>query len=93
MDTITKSKTQNKLKEIISQPYVLWLFNDDVNSFNWVIECLIKVCKHSPDQASQCAQMVHFNGKCDVKRGDKETIEKMYQKLKGAFLTVTIEES
>ena len=69
------------------------LHNDDHNTFDWVIECLIKVCKHDFEQASQCAHLVHFTGKCDVKRGDQETIQKMYNKLKSAGLSVTIEEA
>lgn len=46
------------------------LFNDDVNTFNHVIECLIKYCKHTPTQAEQCSLIIHHNGKCDVKEGD-----------------------
>ena len=91
MSTITKEKIESKLDELLSYPYLLVLWNDDYNSFDWVIECLIKVCGHDPLQAEQCAHLVHFTGKCDVKRGDKETITKMYNKLKGANLTVSME--
>jgi ATP-dependent Clp protease adaptor protein ClpS len=91
MSTITKDKTQTLLDEILSKPYTLILWNDEYNTFQWVIECLIKVCKHEYEQASQCAHLVHFTGKCDVKRGDQETIKKMYEKLKSAGLTVTME--
>jgi ATP-dependent Clp protease adaptor protein ClpS len=51
----------------------------------------MKYCGHEPQQASQCAHIVHFRGKCDVKRGDHETIQKMYEKLKSNGLTVTME--
>ena len=51
----------------------------------------MKICGHEYEQASQCAHLVHFVGKCDVKRGDKETISEMYNKLKGANLSVTME--
>ena len=84
MSTITKKQVHTDLDNILSQPYILILENDDYNSFDWVIECLMKVCGHEYEQASQCAHLVHFTGKCDVKRGDKETITKMYNKLKGA---------
>jgi ATP-dependent Clp protease adaptor protein ClpS len=50
------------------------LFNDDVNSFEHVIECLVKYCKHNPIQAEQCATIVHYNGKCSVKIGDVDTL-------------------
>lgn len=91
MSTITKEKVSTELEEKLGMPYILILHNDDYNSFDWVIECLIKVCGHDPLQAEQCAHLVHFTGKCDVKRGDKETITKMYNKLKGANLTVSME--
>ncbi len=53
---------EEKLNNII-------LFNDDVNTFEWVIECLMQYCEHDSIQAEQCAHIVHFNGKCAVKKG------------------------
>lgn len=91
MSTITKSKISSQVEEILSKPYILILHNDDFNSFDWVIECLIKICKHEFTQASQCAHIVHFTGKCDVKRGDHELINEMYNKLKNCGLTVSME--
>jgi ATP-dependent Clp protease adaptor protein ClpS len=52
----------------------LILFNDDVNTFEWVIECLMKYCSHDSVQAEQCAYLVHYTGKCAVKSG---TLEKL----------------
>lgn len=91
MATITKKKTQSKVEEILSKPYRLILHNDDYNSFDWVITCLMKVCGHEFEQANQCAHIVHFNGKCDVKYGDLETISEMKSKLANAGLSVTME--
>ena len=91
MATITKKKTESKVEEILSKPYRLDLHNDDYNTFDWVITCLMKICKHDEEQASQCAHIVHFNGKCDVKYGDLETISEMKNKLKSAGLSVTME--
>ena len=91
MATITKKQTKTKADQILSKPYRLTLHNDDHNSFDWVITCLIKVCKHDHEQASQCAHIVHFNGKCDVKYGDLETISEMKNKLQNAGLSVTME--
>ena len=51
------------------------LFNDDVNTFDWVIESLIEVCEHEPVQAEQCAYLVHFTGKCGVKKGSFEDLK------------------
>ena len=45
------------------------LFNDEVNTFDHVINTLVKVCQHDPLQAEQCALLVHFKGKCSVKSG------------------------
>lgn len=92
MPTITETKESVELEEKLSQPFVLWLHNDDYNSFDHVIECMIKICGHDANQASQIAHLVHYTGKCDVKRGDREKITKMYNLLKAANLTVTMEE-
>ena len=50
------------------------MFNDDVNTFDHVIETLIEVCEHEPEQAEQCTWIIHFKGKCAVKTG---TFDKM----------------
>lgn len=47
----------------------LVVFNDDINTFDHVIHTLIKVCKHTPEQAEQCAFIIHYKGKCAVKTG------------------------
>ncbi len=51
------------------------LYNDDVNTFDWVIHCLIEICDHDALQAEQCAYIVHNSGKCDVKSGSYEELE------------------
>ncbi len=47
----------------------LLVYNDDYNTFEHVIQTLIKVCKHSVEQAEQCTWLIHYKGKCAVKRG------------------------
>ena len=47
----------------------LVVFNDDVNTFEHVTKTLIKVCKHTPEQAEQCTLIIHYKGKCQVKNG------------------------
>lgn len=91
MATITKKKTKSKVQEILSKPYLLTLHNDDYNSFDHVINCLMNICEHELEQATQCAHIVHNNGKCDVKYGDLETISEMKDKLKSLGLSVTME--
>jgi ATP-dependent Clp protease adaptor protein ClpS len=91
MSTITKKKAETSVDQILSNPYVLILSNDDYNSFDWVITCLMKVCGHEFEQATQCAHIVHFKGECDVKYGDYEKISTMKDKLANAGLSVTME--
>lgn len=91
MPTITETKTSTKVEEILSKPYKLILHNDDYNSFDHVISCLMKVCGHELEQANQCAHLVHFRGFCDVKYGDYETISDMKDKLEKSGLLVTME--
>mgnify|MGYP000982952974 FL=1 len=91
MPTITKKKTQSKVQEILSKPYKLIVHNDDYNSFDHVISCLMKVCDHEYEQATQCAHIIHNSGKCDVKYGDLEMITGMKNKLSSAGLSVTME--
>jgi len=69
----------------------LILHNDDHNTFDWVIETLVDVCKHSSEQAEQCAYIVHYRGKCQVKHGSKGTIERMHRSLVQRGLTATVE--
>jgi len=55
----------------------LVVFNDDVNTFEHVIETLIRVCKHTPEQAEQCTWIIHYKGKCAVKNGTVEQLQPM----------------
>lgn len=51
------------------------LFNDDVNTFDWVIESLVDVCEHTLEQAEQCSIIVHYKGKCSVKSGSYDELK------------------
>ena len=55
----------------------LTVFNDDVNTFDHVINTLVKVCKHTVEQAEQCTWLIHYKGKCTVKKGDRDTLKPM----------------
>lgn len=58
------------LKEVITEDQKdLVVYNDDFNTFDHVINTLIKVCKHSVEQAEQCTYIIHYKGKCAVKKG------------------------
>jgi len=53
----------------------LVVFNDDINTFDHVIKTLIRVCKHSAEQAEQCTWLIHYKGKCTVKSGAYEELK------------------
>ena len=69
----------------------LILYNDDVNTFDHVIASLVDICNHGVHQAEQCAYIVHFKGKCDVKNGTFEELHPMKDKLTSKGLSVTID--
>ncbi|VAW27362.1 hypothetical protein MNBD_BACTEROID06-88 [hydrothermal vent metagenome] len=70
-----------ELDELINEPNSLVVFNDDVNSFDHVINTLIKVCKHSSEQAEQCTFLIHYKGKCAVKMGERDELKPMAQSI------------
>lgn len=59
----------------------LVVFNDDVNTFEHVIDTLIRVCKHTPEQAEQCTLLIHHKGKCSVKNGTFNFLKPMRQAI------------
>jgi len=72
-----------------SSKLILW--NDDVNTFDHVINCLIKICKHSSEQAEQCSMIIHTKGKAVVKSGDFDELRSLKYELTGNGLNATIE--
>ncbi len=69
----------------------LILYNDDFNTFDFVIKTLIEVCDHEPEQAEQCALVAHFKGKCSVRTGDYYEVKPLYDEMTFRGLTVSIE--
>ena len=69
------------------------LYNDDVNTFDHVIHCLVKYCKHTSEQAEQCAMLVHYKGKCSVKNGSEIELMPICQALTNKGLSAVIEEA
>lgn len=67
------------------------LYNDDVNTFEFVIESLIKICKHDPIQAEQCTYLVHYKGKCAVKSGTFSELKPIQEALGDRGLSASIE--
>ena len=93
--TITNNHT--KLKEDVDvltqldEYCTLIVWNDEVNSFDWVIETLVEVCGHSPEQAEQCAIIIDSKGKYAVKVGSYDTLKPMCDAITDRGIGATIE--
>lgn len=89
----TKEKIEEKVsvEELLNNNNEIILFNDDVNTFDHVIETLIKICHHEPLQAEQCALLVHYTGKCAVKTGSMTELVPICSALLDAGLSAEIQ--
>ncbi len=90
---IKETHTDKKEKDVITDLLnrnTLMLINDDFHTFDFVVDALIDVCRHDPDQAEQCAYITHYKGKCDVKKGKMSTIKRMRDRLAEKGLKVNI---
>lgn len=85
-----KQSEELLLKEEVLKQNEIILFNDDVNTFDHVIDTLIYACDHTPEQAEQCSIIVHYKGKCTVKTGPYEDLEPRCSKLLEAGLSAEI---
>lgn len=74
-----------------ANPYQLIVWNDEVNTFDWVIETLITVCGHTTEQAEQCALLIHTQGKYAVKNGEYEELKPMCDAITERGIGATIE--
>lgn len=88
----TKEKVLEDLlvEEQVSESNEIVLYNDEVNTFDHVIETLVRVCDHTPLQAEQCSLIVHYNGKCTVKTGDFSELVPQCTQLLEAGLSAEI---
>jgi ATP-dependent Clp protease adaptor protein ClpS len=84
-----KENSETDLLEEQWHHLIIW--NDEINTFDWVIESLVAICGHTPEQAEQCALMIHFKGKYAVKKGDYPTLEPLCQALLDRSITATID--
>jgi len=90
-DTKTITSEETNVLTSVEEPCNLVLWNDDVNTFDWVIETLIEVCGHTEEQAEQCAYIVHFKGKCAVKNGSYEELKPLCDKITDRGIGATVE--
>ena len=90
MATKEQIKEDTDLAEIKVNEHQIVLFNDDVNTFDHVVETLIRVCDHTLEQAEQCSIIVHYKGKCTVKTGSYEELKPRCTQLLQADLSAEI---
>ena len=81
MSTKEKFKEEDDVLEKELNQHHIVLHNDEVNTFDFVINSLITVCQHTVEQAEQCTWLVHFKGKCTVKTGELKELEPRCSKL------------
>ncbi|MDC0106638.1 ATP-dependent Clp protease adaptor ClpS [bacterium] len=88
----TKEKIKEEVEVSVKEGHLneIVLFNDEVNTFDHVIETLVHVCNHSYEQAEQCSLLVHYKGKCTVKTGVYEELEPQCSQLLKAGLSAEI---
>ncbi|EGD35171.1 MULTISPECIES: ATP-dependent Clp protease adaptor ClpS [unclassified Capnocytophaga] len=85
-----QQESQEELLTQYADLYQIILYNDDYNTFDYVIDLLMEVCEHTYEQAEQCAMIVHYSGKCPVKEGTYEDLLPRCSKLLVAGLTAEI---
>lgn len=88
---VSKPEESLDVLEHVSEQYQVVLYNDDVNTFDHVIDCLMDICEHDQIQAEQCALLVHYKGKASVKKGELEKMQAICQALCDCDLSAVVE--
>src|SRR5688572_18840383 len=93
MKTRTDIQEQQQIDvlEDVMDPFHLIVWNDEVNTFEWVIETLMQICNHSYEQAEQCAYIIHYKGKYSVKHGDYDELKPMCDAITERGIGATLE--
>ena len=90
-DTSTKQWEETDLLTSIEEPCNLIVWNDNVNTFQWVIETLMEICGHTYEQAEQCSYIIHFQGKYAVKNGTYDDLKPMCDAITDRGIGATVE--
>ena len=94
---MTKEETQISTYEDVDtitsleHLYHLIVWNDEVNTFEWVIDTLVEICGHSAEQAEQCAMLIHSQGKYAVKHGNYDDLKPMCDAITDRGIGATVE--
>lgn len=87
----TETQEDVSLETELTGKSAIILFNDDVNTFDHVIDCLVTYCEHTEEQAEQCALIVHYKGKCAVKHGSFDELHPVCDALCHKGLSAVVE--
>jgi ATP-dependent Clp protease adaptor protein ClpS len=87
----TSTSEDKETLVLTEKPYQLIVWNDEVNTFEWVIQTLEEVCGHSHEQAEQCAYIIHFKGKYAVKQGEYDDLKPQCDAITERGIGATIE--
>ncbi|MBS1588228.1 MAG: ATP-dependent Clp protease adaptor ClpS [Bacteroidetes bacterium] len=86
-----QTQDEEDVSVISEKQHHLIVWNDEINTFDWVIESLVSVCDHSPEQAEQCALFIHYKGKYGVKRGSFDFLRPQAEALIDRGIQATID--
>ena len=89
---LTESQEELDVLTDSSTGFNLIVWNDEVNTFEWVIDTLIEICGHNQEQAEQCAMIIHHKGKYAVKTGSYEVLKPQCDAINERLINATIEE-
>ena len=87
--TYTNDDVAVLTEEAIDYKLIVW--NDEVNTFDWVIDALMAVCGHEREQAEQCTMLIHYKGKCAVKNGSYDELKAQRDAITDRLINATIE--
>lgn len=87
----TKINQDVDVLSITDKGFALILWNDDINTFEWVIDTLMEICGHNEQQAEQCAMLIHSKGKYAVKNGSYDVLKPMCDAITNRSINATIE--
>ena len=88
---ITKYQADTDVLEKVVETSSLLVHNDEFNTFEWVIKALVEVCNHYPEQAEQCAWIIHTKGSYAVRRGSYEELKPLKDCITERGIGATIE--
>ena len=87
----TESLHETDVLTAHEEPCSLIVWNDEVNTFEWVIETLVEICHHSYEQAEQCSYIIHFQGKYAVKQGSYDELKPLCDAITERGINATVE--